>query len=334
MLVLPRPLTGRTQPMDRLTLDRRRLIVGGAALGLAAVAPGRPAHAAAPMQGLSRPMLYRFRLGAFEVTTLLDGAVQLDGPHPIFGENVFAEDVAELATANFLPPERMEIAFTVTLVNTGSELILFDTGNGDIGRRPAAGLLVGRLAAAGHTPEQIDTVVITHFHPDHIGGLTEDGAPAFPNARYVLPAAEYDFWSKADPEGRIGKLVQDKVVPLADRATMIAPGAAVVSGIEAVDAAGHTPGHTAYHLESEGARLLLTADTANHYVASVQRPDWHVRFDMDKEKAVAARHRVLGMLAADRIPSIGYHMPPPATGYVEAMGEGFRWVPASYQLNL
>jgi len=320
--------------MDSPLLDRRSLICGGAALGLASAGAGRPARAEAPMLGLSRPMHYRFALGAFEVTTLLDGALQLDGPHPIFGENVEAEDVAALAAEHFLPATRMEISFTVTLVNTGSELILVDTGNGDIGRRSAAGLLVERLAAAGYGPEMIDTVVITHFHPDHIGGLTEGGAPAFPNAAYVFPAAEYDFWAKADPEGRIGSLVQSKVVPLAERARMIAPGEAVAPGIESVDAHGHTPGHMALHLESGGERLLLLADTANHYVMSVERPDWHVRFDMDKEGAVAARRRLLGMAAADRIPVVGYHMPPPAVGYLAESGSGFRWVPASYQLNL
>lgn len=320
--------------MDSHRLDRRRLLCGGAALGLAATGAGRPARAEAPMLGPARPMQSRFRIGSFEVTTLLDGAVQLDGPHPIFGENVFEEDVADLAAEHFLPATRMEIAFTVTLVNTGSELILFDTGNGDIGRRPAAGLLGERLAAAGYGPEMIDTVVITHFHPDHIGGLTEGGAPAFPNAAYVFPAAEYDFWADADPEGRIGSLVQSKVVPLAERARMMAPGETLASGIEAVDAHGHTPGHTAIHLESEGERLLVMVDTANHYVMSVGRPDWHVRFDMDKERAVAARRRLLGMAAADRIPVVGYHMPPPAVGYLAEAGPGFRWVPASYQLNL
>lgn len=319
--------------MQRLPLDRRRLLVGGAALGFAAGARPAPSRAEAPMLGLARPMHYRFRLGEFEVTTLLDGAVQVNGPHPIFGENVFEEDVAELAEQTFLPASRMEIPFTPTLVNTGGELVLFDTGNGDIGRRPAAGLLAERLSAAGYSAEMVDRVVLTHFHPDHIAGLTEGGTPVFPNAEYVFPAEEYDYWSNAKPEGN-GKLVQDKVVPLAERARMIAPGETVAPGIEAVKAWGHTPGHTVYHLESGGARLMLMADTANHYVMSVQRPEWHVRFDMDKEMAVATRKEILGMIAADRIPVIGYHMPPPSVGYLEALERGFRWVPASYQLNL
>ncbi|MEM0923128.1 MAG: MBL fold metallo-hydrolase [Pseudomonadota bacterium] len=319
-----------------LSISRRGLMAGAAATASLSALPGM---AAAPMLGVSRPTHYRFKIGAFEVTTIQDGAVQIPGPHPIFGENVSAGEVQALATANFLPAEQLEIPFTVTLVNTGNELILFDAGNGGVtGRRPNAGLLLDRLAGAGYSADQIDHVVMTHFHPDHIGGLMEDGAPAFPNAAYVMPAAEYDFWSpvekaEAEATARVGKLVQSNVVPLAEKTTMIKPGDSVVSGVEAVDGSGHTPGHTVFNVESEGARLMLIADLCNHYVVSLQRPDWHVRFDMDKEKAVAQRKAILGQIAADKIPFVGYHMPSSAVGFLETKGEGFSFVPASYQLN-
>ena len=166
----------------------------------------------------------------------------------------------------------------------------------------------------------------------------EGGAPAFPNARYVIGQTEYDFWSPPEmAEGnlaRVGKLVQSNVVPLADKFTFIQPDGEVVPGIHAVNAHGHTPGHMAYHIESNGRRLLLWADSVNHYVASLQRPDWFVRFDMDKPEAAAARKRILDMAAAEKIPATGYHMPFPAVGYVEATGSSYRWVPASYQLRL
>lgn len=123
-------------------------------------------------------------------------------------------------------------------------------------------------------------------------------------------------------------------MPLAEKMTFLEPGDAVISGIEAVAAYGHTPGHLAFHLESEGARMMLTADVANHYVASLQKPEWHVRYDMDKEAAAAARREVFGMVAADRIPFVGYHMPFPAVGYVEAIDGGFRFMPETYQLDL
>ncbi|MEM7236711.1 MAG: MBL fold metallo-hydrolase [Pseudomonadota bacterium] len=319
-----------------LHLSRRAALQGAA---IAASTAALPAWAAAPMLGVDRPSHYRFKVGGYEVTTILDGAVQIPGPHPIFGQNTTAEDVAALTAANFLPATELEIPFTVTLVNTGSELILFDTGNGgSTGRRPNAGNLLSLLGEVGYSADQIDRVVMTHFHPDHIGGLLEDGKPAFPNAVYVMPAAEYDFWSpperaEAEQTARVGKLVQSNVVQFAEKTTFIKAGDSVAPGIEAVDSSGHTPGHTAFHIENDGKRLMLTGDLCNHYVVSLQRPDWHVRFDMDKEKAVAMRKKILGMIASDRIPFVGYHMPAPAVGYLEPLGEGFRYVSASYQLN-
>jgi glyoxylase-like metal-dependent hydrolase (beta-lactamase superfamily II) len=255
------------------------------------------------------------------------------GPHPTFGEDQTAEAVAELLAQNFLPADAGESTFNVTVVNTGTEVILFDAGNG-AGRRPDAGQLRARLADSGVAPEAVTLVVITHMHPDHIGGLMEDGAPAFPNARYVTGAAEFDFFTSAAAPERLQGLIASNVRPLAGKTRFVKPGESVVAGVDAVDAAGHTPGHMIYHIESEGRRLLVTADTANHFVVSFQRPDWHVRFDMDKQAAGATRRRVLGMLAADRIPFVGYHMPGSGVGFVEAMGDGFRFVPESYQLNL
>jgi glyoxylase-like metal-dependent hydrolase (beta-lactamase superfamily II) len=166
----------------------------------------------------------------------------------------------------------------------------------------------------------------------------EDGKPLFPNARYVTHETEFNFWTHEDRMSggteRVAKLTASNVKPLADKTSFIKDGASVTGGITAMAAHGHTPGHTAFHIESEGKRLLLGGDFCNHYVVSLQRPDWHVRFDMDKEGAVATRKKILGMLAADKIPYTGYHMPFPAVGYVESKDSGFRYVPASYQLNL
>jgi glyoxylase-like metal-dependent hydrolase (beta-lactamase superfamily II) len=170
------------RPTD-VTLSRRGLMAGmtGAAAGLAGGSWSGPALAAAPQIGPAAPTHYRFRLGEFEVTTISDGAVQVDGPHPIFGENVSAAEVQALAAQNFLPPDKMVIGFAPVVVNTGKELVLFDTGNG-VARRPDAGRLASMLATAGFQPEQIDVVVLSHFHPDHVGGLMENGQPLRPSA--------------------------------------------------------------------------------------------------------------------------------------------------------
>ncbi|OJY25470.1 MAG: MBL fold metallo-hydrolase [Rhodobacterales bacterium 65-51] len=299
------------------TLTRRAALIAAAAVPAVALAP-RAARAAAPMQGAAQPGFHRFPLGEMEVTTLLVGTRPMENPNGTFGLNASPEDFAALAQANFLPADMSVNFFTPTLVNTGAELVLFDTG-----LAPEA--ITAALTAAGVTPDQVDVVVLTHMHGDHIGGLAGE-APTFTNARYVTGAVEHNHWSGAGNEG-----FDTKVKPLSDKMTMLDDGGSVAAGISAIAAFGHSPGHMAYRLESGGKSLVITADTVNHYVFSMQRPDWEVRFDMDKAAGAATRRKLLGMLAADRTPFIGYHMPFPAVGYVEAQGEGFRFVPASYQ---
>jgi glyoxylase-like metal-dependent hydrolase (beta-lactamase superfamily II) len=290
------------------------------------------------MTGVLRPSLYRFRLGRFEITNLLDGVTRREGLHPAFGADQPAAALQRLALANRLPPDRFEHSYTPTLVNTGRELVLFDTGNGAPRRGAGLGMLRVRLEEAGHAPGDIDVVVITHCHPDHIGGLLEDGAPAFPNARYVLGAVEFDFWRRGEQVRESRKPTRELflrvALPLAERATLVAPGHEVDPGIVAVEAFGHSPGMLAWHIESEGQRLLLWADTVNHYVVSLQRPEWRVGVDDDKERAAAARGRLLELVASEGLWAIGYHMPFPAVGWVEKTGDGYRWVPLSYQLTL
>lgn len=297
------------------------------------------------MQGEMQATIYRFKLGGFEVATIMDSKVIRSGLTPSFGGEAAAAEVKALAKANRIDADRYEHPFTPTLVNTGKELVLFDTGNGSLrdeyeqlkGRLPA-GNLVARMAQAGYKPEDVDVVVLTHGHPDHIGGLTKGGVPVFPKARYVIGAAEFDFWNKGENVREARKfnreLYMKIVVPLANQATFIKPGDEVVPGIRAVDAAGHSPGLLAFMIESEGKRLLNWADTCNHYVVAIQRPDLHLDVDDDKEKAVATRKRILEMVASEQIPVAGFHMPFPGLGYVEKAGSAYRWVPHSYQLNL
>ena len=299
----------------------------------------------AAIKGELQPAIYRFRLGGFEVAAIMDSKVVREGLHPAFGGERPASEAQALCRANRIDANRYEHPFIPTLVNTGRELILFDTGNGALRReheqlrgRLPDGRLVERLGEAGYRADDIDVVVITHGHPDHIGGLTEGGAPVFRNARYVFGAAEFDFWKRGENVREARKFNRELFVkialPLADRATFVKPGDEIAPGIRAVDAAGHAPGLMAYHVESEGKRLLIWADTCNHYVIAVQRPDWHLDVDDDKEKAVATRKRILEMTANEAVFVAGFHLPFPGLGWVERSADGYRWVPAGYQLNL
>jgi glyoxylase-like metal-dependent hydrolase (beta-lactamase superfamily II) len=302
-------------------LTRRTLLASGAALPLAATLP-RSAAAEVPMMGASFARHRRFMIGGFEVTTILGGTTPREEPQGIFGMNVSPEEFAAVSEANFLSTSVSQFYFTPTVVNTGAELVLFDTGLN-------AAATTEALASAGYAPDQIDIVVLTHMHGDHIGGLMTDGAPTFANARYVTGQAEFDHWAAAGNEG-----FDANVRPMADNMTFLGDGQDVVTGITGMAAFGHTPGHMVYRLDSEGAGLVIFADLANHPVWSLARPDWEVRFDADKAAAAASRRNILGMIAADRIPAVGYHMPFPAVGYVDTGTDGaeFRWVPEAGQL--
>jgi glyoxylase-like metal-dependent hydrolase (beta-lactamase superfamily II) len=299
----------------------------------------------APMQGEMQPSIYRFKLGGFEVATILDGKSMREGLHPAFGGNASAEEVHALARANNIDTNRFEHPYIPTLLNTGKQLILFDTGNGTLVNeyeqmksRLPQGQLVSHLAKAGYKPEDVDVIVTTHGHPDHIGGLTSAGKPVFANARYVFGAAEFDFWKRGEGVSEARKfnreLFMKICVPLADRSTFIKPGDEVVPGVHAIDAAGHSPGLMAFHIESEGKRFVVTADTSTHFAMAVQRPEWYFAMDDDKDKAVASRKRILDMLASEKLFFAAFHFPFPGIGYVEKSAGGYRWIAHGYQLNL
>ena len=195
----------------------------------------------------------------------------------------------------------------------------------------AAGAGVARLVFAANVADiaqrvgQVEQVAVVDFAGTRF--IAAGGARNFPNAELIFPKVENDHWAANPSEAYTAN-----VAPLVADARQIADGEEVLPGIRAEAAYGHTPGHTAYLLESDGQRLLVTGDTFNHYVYSVQHPEWHVRFDMDKDVGAATRTRVLARLAEERIPCIGYHMPFPALAFIAPNGEGsFRYVPATYQ---
>ena len=292
----------------------------------------------AALLGPYRPSIHRFVLGEAEVTTILDGAHTRTAVNPPFAMDKSADEIAAIAAANHIPATGFENTYTPTVVNIGGKLVIFDTGFGEMGRDNHVGQLRRRLHQAGYAPEDIDVVAFTHVHPDHIAGVMEGNAPAFPNARYVIGRKEFDEWSsgeKIPPQRAQNRDLFLKLIPpLADRMTFLEDGQTVVPGITAEAGFGHSLGHMMYRVETAGKSLLIWGDVTNHYVFSLKYPDSTVGFDDDREMATATRKRVLDMVATDGLLVSGHHMPFPSIGHVERTKESYQWVPATYQLRL
>jgi glyoxylase-like metal-dependent hydrolase (beta-lactamase superfamily II) len=323
-------------------MKRRTLFAAGLGLLAAPAILRTTAQAAATgdtgKMTTALPEINQFKLGSFKITAIRDGSNVLEKPFETFGTNQDPETVKKLLTDNFLPGDKFVNSYSPAIIDTGSDVILVDTGFGAGARERGMGKLQDGLKAAGYSADDVTVVALTHMHGDHIGGMMENGAPAFKNARYVAGQAEYDFWTDKAREGTPAegghKAVLANVVPFAEKTTFIKEGDSVVSGITAMLAPGHTPGHMVFHAQSDNKQMVFTGDTANHYILSLLHPEWEVRFDMNKAEAAASRKKVFDLIATDKIAFLGYHMPFPAVGFVEKQGAGYRFVPKSYQFDI
>jgi glyoxylase-like metal-dependent hydrolase (beta-lactamase superfamily II) len=259
-------------------IKRRTLFAAGLGLLAAPVILRVTAQAAATgekgnMEVTPQPQINQFKLGSFKFTAVRDGFNVIEKPNETFGSNQDPQAVQALLAANFLPTDKFVNSYAPVVVDTGSDVIVVDTGFGAGGRERGMGQFSAGLKAAGYSPDDVTVVALTHLHGDHIGGLMESGAPAFKNARYVIGQAEYDFWSDKAREGTPAegghKAVLANVMPLAEKATFVKEGDTIAPGLTAMLATGHTPGHMIFHVESDGKRLIMTGDTANHYILSL-----------------------------------------------------------------
>lgn len=322
------------------TLSRREALLATAMLPAAATI-GLPTTPARAQVGLSQqvPGLYRYRVGDIEVTAVNDGMRSFPLPDG-FVRNATREQVNAALEAAFMPKDMMSIQFNPLLVNTAGKLVLIDTGNGPQGGGNApVGRLMGNLGWADVKPADVSTVIISHFHADHINGLrADDGGLAFPNAEILVPEVEWKYWmddgemSRA-PEALKGAFANVRKVfkDIDSRVKPYAWDKEIVPGITSVEAAGHTPGHTAFVIASGNGKLFVQSDTTNLPALFAVHPDWQVQFDMDPAKAAETRKRIYDMLASERLQVTGYHFNFPSTGFVAKAGEGYNMVPAIWR---
>lgn len=321
------------------TFTRRSLLAtsAAAAFGAGTSLAAAEAPSAADRQA---PGIYRYKIGAFELTALYDGIWYRPITDTFIRNAPFAEVEQALDTA-FMPHDKLTTPFTTLIVNTGKKLVLIDTGTG--GQiSPTAGMIGDNLAAAGIVPKAVDQIVISHFHPDHINGIKDkDNALVFPNAEIVVPEAEWTYWmddanmNAAPADQRITFLNQRRIFSdIARNVTRYAPGAEVTSGIETLPAPGHTPGHTVFAIHSGDQSLLVLSDTAQHPAIFARHPDWQAAFDVDGAQAVATRKKLFDRAAADRMLVTGYHFPFPACGHLIKTATGYEHVPLEWQPEL
>ena len=314
-------------------ISRRGLLAGATAAALT----GRPALAASPITAAQGPGVYRSKLGDFQLTALYDGTwfLKIDDE---FIRNAGLADVNKALASVFLPPNVLPVTFTVLVVNTGSKLVMIDAGTaGQVA--DTAGYMMANLAAAGIEPSAIDTIVISHFHPDHIDGLkTKDGEKVFKNAEILVPEPEWTYWmddaelNKAPQRIKLYFLNARRIFgDIANEVRRFKPGAEVAPGITSIPAFGHTPGHTAFAIASRNQSLLVMSDTVRDPYLFARYPDGQPLFDMDGPMAVKARRQMLDRAAADRMLVEAYHFPFPATGHIVRSGKGYELVPAMWR---
>jgi len=285
---------------------------------------------------------YRFKVGDFECIAIRDGSFNY--PLESFFANVPREQIEAALGQHGMATAQITTPYTALFVDTGQHRVMIDTGAGNLGAGAAklfptvdhsttvTGLLLQNLKAAGIEPEAIDTVIITHAHPDHVGGtLDDDGRPIFANAGYFISKDEWDFWRSDIATAKIPAvfvtITRKNLEPVEDRLTMIEGEAEIIPGIQALATPGHTPGHIALAIASGGEQLFHISDVAL-YPLHLEHPDWTPVFDMLPEKAAASKRRIFDRAAAERGLVFAHHFPPfPNLGYVTQKGQGWQWQP-------
>jgi glyoxylase-like metal-dependent hydrolase (beta-lactamase superfamily II) len=325
-------------------LNRRELLAGAAVAGAATALTtlGTPALASESPAGAQAPGFYRYKVGTYECTSINDGARSFPMPDK-WVTNVPKEEALTASDAAYMPKGMVTVPFNPQVINTGSKLILIDTGNGIGNFEPTKGA-VGRtlqnLAAAGIDAKKIDVVLLSHLHPDHTNGIrAADGSMAFPNAEIMVPSVDWAFWmsdenaSKAESNAMMKNYfanVKKTFAGIETKVTKYDWGKEVVPGITSISTPGHTPGHTSFWITSGNSKILIQSDVTNIPEFFLRNPDWHVAYDVDGDLAQATRHKFYDMAAAEKATVVGFHFTFPCIGHVEKDGTKYRLIPSAW----
>lgn len=272
--------------------------------------------------------VFRMQLGDFSVVALKDAQNSR-------ALNKLIANPAEIPNSGVKnPDDPAALPVSAFLVDTGASVILFDSGTG----AAANGQALANLRAAGYQPEQVTAVFLTHLHGDHVGGMAADGKPVFPNAQVFLERREANFWLgpealESAPQSRRAGMekVRTNLEPYekAGKLTLFDGARTLLPGVDSVPAYGHTPGHTAYMLDSKGHRLLVWGDIMHVQQLQLPNPNVSVVFDVDALMARETRKTFLAHADAQGYPIAGVHMAFPGIGRIKADGNGYRWVPVT-----
>lgn len=314
----------------------RRWLLAGLTASLPLLAPA-PALAEAAKVGTQVPGYYRTMVGEFELTALFDGRFGLDVG---LLKNASADTIAALLAAQLKSGPQVQTAVNAYLINTGKQLLLVDTGAATA-FGPTLGQVLHNLKAAGYAPEQVDAVLLTHLHADHVAGLLgADGKPVFPNATVHAAKADADFWlpaealAKADEGAKpFFQMAQSRTAPYiaAGRWKLFSDDAEIAPGITAQALPGHTPGHSGFLLASGQSKLLIWGDIIHNAATQFANPDIAIAFDIDPAQAVATRKAVLAAAADEALVVAGAHLPFPGIGQVRAVAaDRYEWIPQEF----